>query len=197
MNIPTFPARPINGGPLDRARPKNGDWWAEPKYNGWRVLVHAPSRACWNREGKPLSIESAFADSLLKLAEVADATDIAWFDCEGLERRHKIGQGSLVVLDAIILPGRPIYSERRRMLEAAIPLHRWDESIPANSLRLVDTKDSAIAPELWEKLKGFNADHGAEFYEGIVMKRLTSHYPIQIRSPREEFAGWMKHRWEF
>jgi hypothetical protein len=39
----TYPARPINGGPLPNARPKQGVWYYEPKYNGWRALVHIPT----------------------------------------------------------------------------------------------------------------------------------------------------------
>ena len=30
----TYPARPINGGPLELAPPKPGRWYYEPKYNG-------------------------------------------------------------------------------------------------------------------------------------------------------------------
>jgi ATP-dependent DNA ligase len=41
----TFPARPIQGGKLDRAPKKTGLWFAEPKFNGWRALVHCPSGA--------------------------------------------------------------------------------------------------------------------------------------------------------
>ena len=29
----TYPARPINGGPLELALPKPGHWYYEPKYN--------------------------------------------------------------------------------------------------------------------------------------------------------------------
>ncbi len=39
----TYPARPVNGGSFDKARPKIGVWHYEPKNNGWRALVHAPS----------------------------------------------------------------------------------------------------------------------------------------------------------
>ncbi len=39
----TYPARPINGGPLELAPPNPGRWCYEPKYNGWRALVHAPT----------------------------------------------------------------------------------------------------------------------------------------------------------
>ena len=43
MNVPaliTYPARPIQGGRLELAPPKSGLWYAEPKLNGWRALIH-------------------------------------------------------------------------------------------------------------------------------------------------------------
>ena len=32
------------------------------------------------------------------------------------------------------------------------------------------------------------------FYEGVVMKRVDSIYPMQLRSPDFETPDWMKHR---
>ena len=48
----TYPARPLNGGPFDKAPPKRGAWAAEPKFNGWRALVHIPSGTIFNRHGE-------------------------------------------------------------------------------------------------------------------------------------------------
>jgi hypothetical protein len=98
----TYPARPINGGWLELALPKRGLWYTEPKYNGWRVLARAPSGTCFNRHGAPLSIAHEFAAALVKLRGTGELMGIEWFDCEGLERRHAIGRGTLVVLDSII-----------------------------------------------------------------------------------------------
>src|SRR5438094_7236675 len=111
----TFPARPINGGRLELAPPKRGLWFAEPKYNGWRVLAHAPSGTCFTRHLEPLTIAHEFASALALLRRAGELLGIEWFDCEGLERRHAIGRGTLVVLDAII-PGS--YVERRQKLIA-------------------------------------------------------------------------------
>ena len=41
---PTYPARPVNGGAFPRALPKRGTWSYEPKLNGWRTLVHTPTK---------------------------------------------------------------------------------------------------------------------------------------------------------
>jgi len=35
---------------------------------------------------------------------------------------------------------------------------------------------------------------GCDFFEGVVMKRADSPYPVQLRSATEEFRGWVKHR---
>ena len=45
----SYPARPIQGGKLDRAPKKIGLWYAQPKYNGWRAVVHCPTGAMWSR----------------------------------------------------------------------------------------------------------------------------------------------------
>ena len=48
MNVPaliTYPARPIQGGPLEFAPLKRGLWYAEPKLNGWRAPIHTPMRS--------------------------------------------------------------------------------------------------------------------------------------------------------
>ncbi len=64
----TYPARPINGGSLELALPKPGHWYYEPKYNGWRALVHAPTGTMFNRRGQPLSIAGLFSCALKRLA---------------------------------------------------------------------------------------------------------------------------------
>ena len=64
LNPPTFPARPVNGGPLEKARPKSGVWNVEPKVNGWRTLVHVPTGTMWNRHGIRLSIAKEFKPAL-------------------------------------------------------------------------------------------------------------------------------------
>ena len=96
----TYPARPINGGPLELAPPKPGRWFYEPKYNGWRALVHAPTGAMFDRHGQPLSIAGLLGSALKRLSTVAlviDGMPVAWFDCEVLGRRHPLGRGTLLV----------------------------------------------------------------------------------------------------
>ena len=94
----TYPARPIQGGRLELAPPKRGLWFAEPKLNGWRALIHTPSGTMWNRHGALLTIADCFRPALATLAKLA-SHGLVWADCEALERRHNLGRGTLVVLD--------------------------------------------------------------------------------------------------
>jgi hypothetical protein len=98
---PTYPARPIGGGKLELAPRKPGHWQAEPKYNGWRALVHCSSGTMWNRHGARLTIAREFESALEQLRLLAPL-GLEWADCEALERRHAIGRGTLVVLDWIV-----------------------------------------------------------------------------------------------
>ena len=109
----TFPARPIQGGRLELAPPKRGLWFAEPKLNGWRALIHTPTGTVWNRHGTPLTIAECFRPALAALAKLA-SRGLVWADCEALERRHNLGRGTLVVLDVIPESGTPIYEQRNK-----------------------------------------------------------------------------------
>ena len=50
---------------------------------------------------------------------------------------------------------------------------------------------------LYGELRQLNARWHCLFYEGLVAKRTTDPYPVQLRSPEEEFVGWVKHRWAY
>ena len=195
----TFPARPIQGGKLDKAPRKTGLWFAEPKFNGWRALVHCPTGAMWNRHGGRLSIEREFGAALRKLKKLSEA-GIVWADCEAMGRRHKVGCGTLVVLDWIAEDGAPIYEERRAFLEPLVPLERMslgeEPTIPANALLLTpsiaDTDGAAL--RLYRSLESINRAAKADVFEGVVMKRGGSQYPVQLRSAGEESRCLVKHR---
>ena len=116
----TYPARPIQGGRLELAPPKRGLGYAEPKLNGWRALIHTPTGTMWNRHGTLLTITDCFRPALAALANLAPH-GLVWADCEALERRHTLGRGTLVVLDAVPESGAPTYVQRRAMLEAMLP----------------------------------------------------------------------------
>jgi len=115
-----YPARPIQGGRLELAPPKRGLWYAEPKLNGWRALIHTPTGTMWNRHGALLTIAECFRPALAALAKLANRR-LVWADCEALERRHNLGRGTLVMLDVVPECGTPTYVQRRAMLESLLP----------------------------------------------------------------------------
>jgi len=197
----TFPARPIQGGRLELAPPKRGLWYAEPKLNGWRTLIHTPSGTMWNRHGTLLTIADCFRPALAALAKLA-SRGIVWADCEALERRHNLGRGTLVVLDVAHESGTPTYEQRRANLESLLPsapVFAGDISgaVPCGAVVVTPTlrADShAHALAFYQRLRAANRALGCDFFEGVVMKRADSIYPVQMRSATEEFRGWVKHR---
>ena len=204
MNVPaliTYPARPIQGGRLDLAPPKRGLWFAEPKLNGWRALIHTPTGTMWNRHGTLLTIADCFQPALSTLAKLA-SRGLVWADCEALERRHNLGRGTLVVLDVIPESGTPIYTARRAMLESLLPcdpVFDGDSScpVPSGTVVLTPTRrgDShADALAYYLRLRDANRVLGCDFFEGVVMKRADSPYPVQLRSATDEYPRWCKHR---
>ena len=196
---PTYPARPISGGPLVAGTILVGTWYYEPKYNGWRTLVHVPSGTMWNRQNTSLTIQSEFAGVLVKLKE----TPFEWLDCEALERRHNLRRGTLIVLDAPIpfpSDNRPwTYERRRQHLEQHFPMLNTDVKPQEHEIYIPPSLPlaNAWAVNWYEQLKEINRQWGAEFYEGVVAKRADSLYPLQTRSAKEEFRSWVKFRWHW
>ena len=204
MNVPsliTYPARPIQGGRLELAPPKRGLWYAEPKLNGWRALVHTPTGTMWSRHGALLTIADCFRPALGALAKLA-SRGLVWADCEALERRHNLGRGTLIVLDVIPETGAPSYEQRRVMLESLLPtdaVFSGDASraVPCGAVVLAPTmraQSQADALAFYQRLREANRALRCDFFEGVVMKRAESPYPVQLRSATEEFRGFVKHR---
>lgn len=46
----------------------------------------------------------------------------------------------------------------------------------------------------YQRLREANRVLRCDFFEGVVMKRAESGYPVQLRSATEECRGWCKHR---
>lgn len=159
----------------------------------------------FNRHGKRLSIGREFWSATAQLS----GTPFEWLDCEALERRHNIGQGSLIVLDWIPeeLRGQadptpegynfygPSYQERRARLEERFVVMPVMSRLADNSVVIpFETPDSFT---LWQACKTQNESLGCPFYEGVVGRESAAPYPFQLRSDSEEFAGMVKHRWKF
>lgn len=204
MNAPpliTYPARPIQGGRLELAPPKRGLWYAEPKLNGWRAIIHTPTRTMWNRHGALLTIADCFRPALAALSKLA-SRGLVWADCEALERRHNLGRGTLVVLDFVPETGAPSYEQRRVILESLLPCDpvfdgESSRPVPCGAALLTPTRRAdryADGLAFYKRLRSANRALGCDFFEGVVMKRAGSIYPVQMRSPTEECRRWVKHR---
>ncbi len=147
MNAPpliTYPARPIQGGRLELAPPKRGLWYAEPKLNGWRTLIHTPTGTTWNRHGTLLTIADCFRPALATLANLA-SRGLVWADWAALERRHNLGRGTLVVLDVVPESGASSYEQRRETLESLLPS---DVVFAGDTTRTVPINALCLSPNL-------------------------------------------------
>jgi hypothetical protein len=155
----------------------------------------------WNRHGSLLTIADCFRPAFAALAKLAPS-GLVWADCEALERRHNFGRGTLVVLDVVPEIGAPNYVERRAMLDSLVqcdPVFDGEISRPVpcgavvlTPARHADSHSDALA--FYQRLRTANRALGCDFFEGVVMKRADSIYPVQMRSATEEFRGWVKHR---
>jgi hypothetical protein len=191
--FPTYPARPVNGGPLPMARPKRGEWGYQAKVNEWRGLVHVPSLTVFNRHGKRMSIEGCFRAALESLD-----TEHEWLDCGMLERRVPVGRGSVLVLDIPLHRGT--FAERLAEVSRIGMAWQPPDAPPGGTVLHfagsgVVAADGAAA--FWEALLEGNRRAGCELFEGVVAKRMDSRYPVQLRSAEEKFPFWVKHRWEW
>ena len=98
--------------------------------------------------------------------------------------------------------GTPSYEQRRTILESLLPcdpVFDGDTSRPVPSgavvltqARRVDFHAEALA--YYKRLRDANRALGCDFFEGVVMKRADSPYPVQLRSATEEYPRWCKHR---
>lgn len=194
MTPPTYPMRPVNGGPLTvgpnatKYSGNNHGFVFQPKLNGWRALVHAPSGIMWNRHGERLSIQKEFLTAL----DVLRGLPFPWLDVEVLDRRHDMGRGHVVVLDWLAqdMP----HAKRRTILQKFIPgapLFGFEVMLdPGVSL----VPEVTLAYRLDEVMHERNAELGCVFYEGIVAKKADALYNYQLRSDSEESPHWIKHR---
>jgi len=198
--LETYPARPMNGGPLLSAPPKLGKWRHEPKVNGWRALVHAPTLTCYNRHGQLLSVAGEYQTALEKLRtawhnvwEEGASGTAPWIDCEFIGRRTPIARGTIIVLDWL---WRDTYFFRLSRIINYLNLPALHPAMnPKPHDEAVYCLSSWTSAEwLWDKLPSVNAALGCTLFEGVVSKREDSLYPFQLQSPDRETPDWVKHR---
>jgi ATP-dependent DNA ligase len=201
--LPTFPGRPVHGPKLDSPAGKSmldpilyGDRAVEPKWNGWRLMLDRVECIPWNRHGEILSIGDEFHKAIQFLHNLP-ASFPRYVDCECLERRHGFMRGSIIVLD-VIVPGLA-YPARRVHIEEKIPIfnesaHLFERDVVCATPHL----QLGEALRYWRELQDFNRHINStglnSFFEGVVLKRLDSPYPVQRLNPERETPTWTKHR---
>src|SRR5258708_33647776 len=116
------------------------------------------------------------------------------FDCEALCRRHRLGQATLLVFDYISSSSEAL-RQRKELLAQSFPAHDYAQPpLPAKLYSVRSLDSGQIDPRaLYGELRQLNAGWRCHFYEGLVAKRSRDQYPMQLRSPEEEFVGWVKH----
>jgi len=192
-----YPMRPLNGGTPDRVFVR--DWAIEPKYNGWRCILNTKTGKLYNRHKTIISISSEMKTAV-DMAIAAFGGIAEWVDCEGLERRHKIGQGTLIVLD-LLIPGT--YAYRKHVISRSTSAQLGPECVELSIAEkpkdhFLYTAPYWITPdktagELCKELKIVNSCFGADYYEGLVCKKPSSVYTASGSSERTT-SDWIKHR---
>jgi hypothetical protein len=203
MNPVTYPARPLNGGRFGLVPKKPIHLWSF-KVNGWRALIHTPSGTMFNRHGQELSIANEFTRALESLRRCG----IEWLDCEAFERRHNLGRGSLIILDAIV--PKLTATQRWSLGLTEADRHGWPllaldvkpEQDRVYLMKQMAMSDASRSGKLslasyWGQMQAINQNWQVDYYEGLVAKRADSIYPIQLRSAEAEFPFWVKHRWRY
>ncbi len=194
-----YPPAPLNGGPLETAPPKVGTWVWQPKVDGWRAVIHTPSRTVWNQYGKLSSCSEKFQHILRELSFASCSCE--WLDVELMENRHDLMRGCIIVLDWI----EPDLSfmRRRAMLRSLFPrlpidvsrLLRETGGQVRDSVYLISQWDNRDPLKLYDWLKQENEFIGHKFYEGLVAKRVDAPYLFGQR-PKQVTPDFIKHRFD-
>ncbi len=209
MNLICYPPAPYDGGRLEFAPEKIGEWIWQPKVDDRRVVIHVPSQTIWNNEGK-LSIGNTqkhkFQVALDELKRIwEEHANVGgymseWIDAGLMEYRHDMMRGCIIVFDLIV--GQYTFQERRRILEKMLTILRPDISTLLKGNFTIE--DEAFLIHQWVvddplELKKFlqeeNEKIGKKFYEGLVAKKLNSLYHFGL-SFKDKTTDWIKHRFD-
>jgi GNAT superfamily N-acetyltransferase len=194
-----LPPAPMNGGPLDTAPVKVGEWGWGPKVDDRRVVVHAPSRTVWNQYGQ-LSVAMRDLDKFETALNWLQANSpFDWLDAGLMEYRHDMMRGSIVVFD--LIDGTTPFDRRQWALSNVFDELPWATHITGNAgdnrvFVVPQFIGEAQGRALYKALREQNDKLGRKFYEGVVAKRLDSLYPTHNSKPKTETAAWMKHRFD-
>jgi hypothetical protein len=201
-----LPPAPLNGGALDTAPRKVGEWIWQPKIDDWRAIIHTPTGTVWNQYGQLSSISGKFETALRHLQEGCEGRPrLEWLDVGMMENRNDLMRGCIVVLD--LIEANTPFIARRAVLRICFPVLPVDvadllrttggqvrDSIYLiNQWENVETPADALKRQQW--LKSQNEHIGHKFYEGLVAKKENSPYPF-FQSPKTQTPDWIKHRFD-
>lgn len=196
----TYPARPMNGGRLEKAEPLDGEWQFRPKWNGRRVLCHTPTMRTWNRQLEEVGyVHPAFR----KLHMIVSDSDlwppvIEWLDLEFLWGRSSVGKGAIIVLD--YCSGNEPWKTRMFNL-SNMGFHRLGGGPRGLAIPEKETVYFGVPiPNLehpqvvWDDMQIINAEEKTTLFEGLVAYNINEPYPIQLFGPKRETRHWIKYR---
>lgn len=193
-----FPPAALNGGKLDTAPPKVGEWVWQPKVDDWRGVIHTPTGTVWNQYGQRSSITDKFTVALDRLKTTSFAAE--WLDIGMMEQRNAMMRGSIVVFDLISLSRT--FTERRAHLQAmfdVMPLATILVGRPDLAHDCVyltaQVEGEAAGRSIYNSLQLQNEALNRKFYEGVVAKRADSLYTFG-RRPKQVTPDWIKHRFD-
>ena len=176
---PCLPQRLEPSSPYFDELDNNKDWIAEVKKNGWRCMVYRNDNDVnlWTRHQtlvkEPLIELKLFMKSILPPDTILDG--------ELIHYRTKDDKGRLYLFDIIMLAGKLLVNlpltERRVILE-----------------KVVGKVPSFIELSQWTQIGKKNLYHKSiegDLNEGIVLKKLSSQYPVSDRKCLEN-PYWIK-----
>jgi hypothetical protein len=72
-----------------------------------------------------------------------------------------------------------------------------NSAVSPNTVYVVDQRfasDPSEMLDLWGEMQKWNKAIGDVYYEGLVAKRASAPYPIQMVDPDRKSTSWMKYR---
>jgi hypothetical protein len=193
---PTYPARPIDGGKLDKAEPLDPvEWRFRPKFNGRRVLCHVPSLRTWTRELVENKWGKFPAFHQLQLLIGLRWPHFEWLDLELLHGKTRIAKRSIIVLD-YINPTSTWGNRMSNLTDLFAGHHQLNILNHPNDDRIYLPQLIPVSAGMksWKILQQANKDLGCRFYEGLVAYNMHGAYPIQLFNPLKETGNWIKYR---
>lgn len=195
-----LPPAPSNGGPLEHAPVKIGQWVWQPKVDDWRCVIHVPSRTVWNQYGKLSTV--AEQDKLRRALDYLQPCGeyVEWLDAGIMENRHDLMRGCIIVFD--LIEAGLNYDQRRAKLSVfpTLPLETagWLKLCGGQARDSVYLVSDWLGDplKLWFTLKHENTKLGRKFYEGVVAKKIDAAYPTNSQSAKTKTPFWIKHRFD-